>query len=850
MICLSRRHENSLLGLVTRDGSPNSFAEPGISPNYARSRDVRIEHLELSLSLEPEARTFVGMARLKLTPLPRFSGVVELDLDEVTVDGVTDANGKALPFTLADGKLAIRDAQLPGEVLVRWRGENPRRGLYFTGPAPFAPERPAMAWTQCQDEDAHFFFPCHDQPGLKHGWRIHLDAPEVYTLVSNGRLVEEHVAQGRRHTTWEQAEPMPAYLFTAVAARLERFEAAGGPVPVAFYVPEGEADLDDVLRAMGKTPLMIEAFARRLGVAFPWPRYDQVVVHDFVFGGMENVACTLMTDVLLVDERTTLEWDPDGLVSHELAHQWFGDLLTCQDWSQAWLNESWATFMETIWWEEDRSPADVIWYRWEQAQGYLAEDAGRYRRPIVSYQFREPIDVFDRHLYEKGACVLATMRAELGEDAFWAGARDYLTAHAHGVVHTRDFQRAMERASGQILDGFFDQWIHGAGHPALEVKLGEEAGLVTVSVKQTQSGAQTAEAFHFGLRLILVGEDGAERAVKLPVRERDRTWAIPVEGKIRAVRVDPNFEVLATIALSGPTPWMEALLVDASPVLALRAARGLLETGSVAGFRAAVGALRAHPHHGVRGAIAEAVGKRGGADARDALLAAFATEADPRAARMIAGALGGFREAVVADALLAKLAAGADTTWHLLGGVLLALGKTRDPRALPALRAHLRTESWASVVPQRALAGLAATRDAAVLDDLLAATAPDRADRERAAAAAALAELGDKVEAVRDRAAERLSELAVDGGFRVSYAAVQALGALKHPPTAALLQRLHRSAPDGRVQRAAFEAQRSVAQGRGGETAVAQLNARLDALTEENHKLRRRLEKLERHGEG
>ena len=156
---------------------------------------------------------------------------------------------------------------------------------------------------------------------------------------------------------------------------------------VRYFVPHWEEEA--VVRAMGKTPLMLEHFSERTGVAYPWPRYDQVVVHDFVFGGMENTACTTMTDLLLVPENAIDHWDPDGLVAHELAHQWFGDFVTCQDWSQGWLNESWATFMETQWWEQDRPKADATWYRYAQARGYLGEDSGRYRRSIVSYRFKE-----------------------------------------------------------------------------------------------------------------------------------------------------------------------------------------------------------------------------------------------------------------------------------------------------------------------------------------------------------------------------------------------------------------------------------------------------------------------------
>ncbi len=844
MACIACRHELSLLAEFRLDGAADPFPEPGIEPNYAPSRSIRIQHMHVSLSIEPADATFKGTARIAVMPLPISTGSATFDFDEVVVDSVTDADGNALDWTHGDGRLKVRGVTEPTTLVVQWTGDSPRRGMYFTGPTQFEPNRQHMAWTQCQDEDGHFVFPCHDHPGIKHTWSIELDAPEGYTLLSNGSLSDSGVRNGRSWARYEQREAMPAYLFTAVAARLSVIEGTGGPVPIRYLVPVGQEE--HAVRAMGKTPLMIEEFARKTGIHYPWPRYDQVVVHDFIFGGMENVACTTMTDLLLVDTKAVLEWDPDGLVAHELAHQWFGDLVTCQDWSQAWLNESWATFMESVWWQADRPEEDATWYRWELGQSYLGEDSGRYRRPIVSYQFREPIDVFDRHLYEKGATVLSTLRFELGEGPFWAGVNHYLTRHAHSTVHSRHFQRALEDATGANLDRFFDQWIFGAGHPALEVNLSEEPGLVVATVKQTQTGNETADVFHFTLRLVLVSEDGSERIVDLPVQERERSWAIPVDGDIATVRVDPAFRVLGTIKLSGPGPWLEQLLGDACPVVAVRAARGLLEKGSASGFDAVVHALREHPWHGVRSTIARALGSRGGDDSRDALLAALSAEPDPRTVRGIVEGLGQFREEVVATRLLEQLNGDEPATWQLWGSLLTSLGKTRDPRAVEALSANLDVQGWGSLVQQRALTGLAATEDPAALPILLERSKTSHPPRLRAAAAAALSVLGDKVESTRTAVVERLCEMVREPGFRPRLASVAALGRVRDSRASAVLTQVHRSDPDGRIRRGAFESLRKIRKGRTTEAGLATMRGRLESLAEENHKLRSRIDKLER----
>ncbi len=844
-MCLA--HRVASLSTIGAD-APMPFAEPGVEAHYGPSRAAEILHLDLKLALYPAQRTFEGAATLRLRAFPAWKGELALDLDDVHVDSVVDPAGADLSWEHSDGKLTIRAEKCPAAVTIAWSGANPTRGMYFTGPEPWAPDRAPMAWTQCQDEDGHFVLPCQDHPSVKHPWTVELTGPSGYTLLSNGAVVARTDDGERSVARFEQREPMPAYLFTAVAARLTTVEAPSvklgdRDIAVRYLVPQGEEEA--VERAMGKTPRMIAEFSKLVGVDYPWPRYDQVVVHDFVFGGMENTGCTTMIDILLVDRRTVPEWDPDGLVAHELAHQWFGDLVTCQDWSQGWLNESWATFMELVWWEIDRSAADATWYRWENLERYLDEAGGRYRRPIVSYDFREPIDVFDRHLYEKGALVLMTLRAELGDEAFWAGVRTYLQRHAHTTVHTRHFQRALEDASGRNLDRFFQQWVHSPGHPAISVKLKVEDGLLLATVSQTQKDDGVPAVYAASLRFELVFEDGTRRTVDLSLTEKDRTLAVPLEGRLATVRVDPGFRLLADLKLEAPEAWLVKLLADPDPVLALRAARGLLAADSGRALAAVVDALSTSPHRGTRSRIAAALAERGGDRMRDALIGALGTEQDPVAKRAIADALGSFRDGVVADALIGVLA-GPATTWHLHGAALVALGKTRDPRAIAEISAHLDVDSWSDVVRQRAIHGLAATEDAAAMDVLLAASGRDRTDRVRGAAALGLAKLGDKVEPVRRRAVERLVEMLAEPGFRSQLNAIDALATIKDPAALGALSGVHRTAPDGRTRRHAYEAMTRIRAGRTADAGLSTLRRTVERLGEDSQKLRDRLEKLER----
>ena len=834
MACLSWREQEH-----EAFAAHGTFAEPGVDANYPPSRTCRIVNAALELTIDPVGRRFQGTLRLHLVPTPLFAGTWSLDAEEITVVSAIDDKGVPLTWLPTDQGLLFQ-CEVPTWVELKWTGENPTRGMYFTGPTAIAPNRQHMAWTQCQDEDSHFVFPCHDHPGARHPWTVTVIGPVGYTVLSNGRRVSEEIVGEHIVGRFAPDAPMPAYLVTAVVARLTALEHEWKHVPVRYLVPVGEEE--NALRGMGRTPEMMELFSTLTGVAYPWARYDQVVVHDFVFGGMENTGCTTMTDMLLVDEKGASEWEPDGLVAHELAHQWFGDLVTCQDWSQGWLNESWATVMEAVWWKHSRPEGEATWYRWQMANGYFDEHSRRYRRPIVSYRFREPIDLFDRHLYNKGGMVLWTLLQTLGDKAFWGGVSAYLHTNRDGTVHTRQFQHSLEQHTGANLDRFFDQWIFGAGHPSVDVSLGEEPGLVLVTVAQKQKGADVAAAFHFNLDIEIVLEDGTRTAVSLPITETKRTFALPRTGPVRTVRIDAGFRVLAEIVLTGPVAWLIAATEDPCPVLALRACVALLRTDKRKGVEAVWDTRSGHPCAQLRSSLAERLGARRGDDTRDRLIEALCTDTSPIARRGVAVALGEFRDSVCADALMDALTKNPET-WQLHAALLTSLGSTRDERAIPVLRNHLTHESWADTVKRGALAGLGAGGWAVVLTDLVKESQPDRQDRSRGAAATALARLAEQQEPLRRVIVDRLIEMLSEPGFRAQLGSIDALGQLRDARAERALVLLHCTAPDGRTRRMAFEAVARIQ--RGANEGLTPIRSRMDDIGAEVAKLRQRVDRLD-----
>ncbi len=509
---------------ASRAAHGRPFAFPQTTRKFERDCPFRISHLAVDLDLDVPAHRVSGTATLSLVRVDPDAETLVLDaiafeLRSVRV-GPRGAERTRAKY-LYDGQqihvTVPRDVQQL-DVSVEYAA-TPRRGLYFLEPDESYPHRPRQVWSQCQEEDARHFIPCHDKPHVKMTTEVKVRVPEGWFALSNGELVEKAAPAGAPASFhYRLDEPHPSYLLTLVAGEFTELRAQADGVPLAYYVPKGlEAD---GARSFGRTPDMVKHFSEITGVPYPWSRYSQIVVSDFIFGGMENTTATTMYEYVVYDERASLDVTSDDLVAHELAHQWFGDYVTCRDWPDAWLNEGFATYMEHVFREKHLGTDEYYYGLKADLDAYVAEAQGRYRRPIVCREYDAPLDLFDRHLYEKGGLVLHLLRVELGDALFWGGIKLYLTRHARGIVETRDLQRALEDASGRSLGRFFEQWVFQPGHPDLEVELRWEQGVLTASVKQTHATTDgVAPVFELTLESRRPLRRG--RAAALPPDRRD-----------------------------------------------------------------------------------------------------------------------------------------------------------------------------------------------------------------------------------------------------------------------------------------------------------------------------------------
>ncbi|MBV8083927.1 MAG: M1 family metallopeptidase, partial [Chloroflexi bacterium] len=550
----------------------HDFNLPGDTPHYAPDRFYRAQHLRLEVQVDPARKRIEGTATYTLKPSQVAAGdetpPIVLDAAEMEVLDVTSAKS----WSHDDGKLRIEPEEASGEmtVAIRYAAE-PRKGMYFLEPDEGYPDRPRQVWTQCQAEDARYWLPSFDFPNQKLTTELIATVPDGLTVVSNGELVEH--SGSRWH--FRQEVPHPAYLMTFAAANFSLVEDRWRDVPVQYFVQPGRED--DAKRAFGNTPAMMEFFSEATGVAYPYVKYAQVAAADFIYGGMENTSATTQTDRTLHDERAHLDFSSDPLVSHELAHQWFGDLITCRDWGHGWLNESFATYFESLWREHHLGRDEGLYDVFELVQAYLGEARDRYRRPIVTNVYHDPSDVFDRHLYEKGGAVLHMLRTQLGDEAWWASIHHYLERHRGGNVVTHDLQRAIEDVTGRNLEPFFHQWVFSAGHPDLKVSYSwdAKARLASVGVKQTQASGKDEPKppvydveFQLGLddRLVPVHLDAAER-----------TFAVHCDEQPKRIRFAPGGQfALKTAEYDLPGLMLRRQLAeDEDPLLRIDAAKAL-----------------------------------------------------------------------------------------------------------------------------------------------------------------------------------------------------------------------------------------------------------------------------------
>ncbi|HEX7078337.1 MAG TPA: M1 family aminopeptidase [Candidatus Eisenbacteria bacterium] len=756
----------------------NAWSGPDSS---RRDLEFLVRHTRLNLAVDFDAKGIRGSATLTIESLRDGLREVLLDAAELRIESVRSGRARlrhaaeterlrvTLPKPLRTGARAVIEIEYAA---------NPRKGLFFVGPTEAEPGRAPTAWTQGQADDTHWWMPCLESTENRMTLEQIVTAPAGYRVIGNGRLAARRPSRRGRAVTWHwrQETAHPAYLTSLVIGKYAELRDRAGKVPLFHYVPRGEERQGRA--AFRKTARMIAVFGKAFGAPYPYPKYAQTVVPDFTYGGMENTSATTLFDRMLEHPGDSLDEGYDSLVAHELAHQWWGDLVTCRHWSEGWLNEGFATYSEILWREADAGQDDADFARLEQICSFLVEDGSEYRRALVETRYERPCEIFDRHLYEKGAVVLHMLRVLLGEDAWRRSLGRYLERHALGPVETGDLRRACEEATGRNLAWFFDQWVHRGGHPELRVsrRWTERTKSLTLTIEQVQDDDGVTPVFRLPMTLEIVA-GSRRRRLSIELRGRRETITVPVGARPRYVALDPEHHVLKL--LDFPRTDEELLYGLARSPYALeriRCARELSSRSEARAVEALTRALRRDRFWGVRAAAAVSLGEIGrrvtGMTRRLAVAARGEQTRVRRAAIWALGWIGGERAVLE----LTQRAMEEPSTFNA-GWALAGLARINRPGAYAAALAALGRTSHRDMLQILALDAMAALKDPRGLDVFLELTHPRYRNETRSGATKAIGKLGTRTA----EGEARLLELLYDRWFRVRSAAAWSLWKIKSP---------------------------------------------------------------------
>jgi aminopeptidase N len=822
--------------------------------NYPPNPQVNFENLALDLVMDdPTSRSFTCDETLTFhaagLPIDRLT----LDSVGLRIDTVSDLTGKPLSFRLDDKTITIRfpTGLAPNQesgVKITYACIKPKRGMIFTLPDAGYPDRPVSIHTQGEPEQNRYWFISHDYPNAKQSSEITVTIPDKYAALSNGALIsKDELPGGKVKYHYKLGHPQASYLVSLVIGEFAILRDHWRDRPVEYWVPPSMKD--DAWRTFGKTPRMIELFSALTGVDFAWEKYAQSVVYNFEAGGMENTSCTTLTEYATVDQRAALDTDSESLTAHELAHQWFGDLVTCKSWEHIWLNEGFAVFMDNVWQEHEHGKEAYAHEIWSMMRGVSQSDDPTAKGGVVWPYYQDPDDTFSRGVsnpYGKGACVLHMLRRSLGDELFWKCLREYLRRYRYQSVETDDLRKVIDELSGRSYARFFQQWIYRAGSPEVAVNYSwdDANGIAKLKFEQKQTITADAPAFEMDVPVWFVAEDGSVIKRVVPIDDRFAEITAHFDKEPAMVLIDPEGAVLAKWDTDFPTAMSRAAAANAPTPMARYDAIGSLATKDDEASRATLKTilLDDKTERSYCEEAAAALGKMQQPAARDILLSALAPGAeigDLRTRRAAINALATYRSDQVAATLMRF--AKADPSINVQSAATAGLGSENPSDAAEAvLLENANTPSFRDRLRTAALRALVQWHDEKAIKPAMAMAAYGQPYRTRPTAIDALGKLGGELDKdKRGPACSYLVKLLDDPMDNVEYAAASALGELADPDAKAALQAFADGSAPEKSKAVARGALYAIDSASGESASVKDLRERVEVL----EKARERFEK-------
>jgi len=706
------------------------------------SRTYDVLHYKLELRFEEEKKKVIGTTTIAFLPLKSKLDSVVLDAVELDVKSVSLAGAKPLRFANDRKQLTVYldrsysfDDTL--HIAVDYSAV-PKEGIYFLAPDSTNPKRHAQIWSQGEDMDNRNWFPCWDFPNDKATSEVIATVKDSWTLLSNGKLVD--VQQDTKNKTktfhWYQSKPHVAYLIMIAAGEYTVITEKHKNIPIEYYAYNDRAE--DSRRSLSATPDMMKFFEEATGYAYPWDKYSQIFIDDFMWGGMENTSAVTLNTSYMIDRRGMLDFTGDDVVAHELAHQWFGDLVTCRDWTELWLNEGFASYFEGLYKKQAKGFDEFQLELMGQAASIIGVERAQGRRPIVS------TGSYTTNLYSKGAWVLFMLHNILGEKEFQRAIKHYLQSNAFTSVSTHDFQKAIEEATGRNMDWFFSQWVYKAGHPQLNVtsSWSESEKQLSLTIQQTQTSDSLTGVFVLPLDIECTTSSG-KTVKQVWLTKQEEKVTIPLSEKPLMIIVDKGMKVLKSLKMEKSKDELEFQLLHAEDILDRMAAAKLLKEYSeeVTVFYALKQAALNDPFWAVRREATIYLGTMKHPDVKSTM---FEIYEDKKSAVRNAAvvALEQFEMKDVVDFL--KNALAKDSSYVVQSSCLQAFIKVDSMNAFALARQYVDQDSHRDILRRSALQVFRAVRSAEAIPFALKYAQLGNPPDIRAMALGILREVGEK----------------------------------------------------------------------------------------------------------
>lgn len=552
-----------LVGISSSGWAQTAELELEVGYRASNTRYFDLLHTDLEVSFDWAKQYLHGKATLTLTPYFYEQQELLLDakgMDVLAVELITEGKAKELKYDYDDFQIAIALDKMysradtfevaiqyvakPNEIEIKGsKAITEDKGLYFINPSSNETDKPQQIWTQGETEASSVWFPTIDSPNERCTQEISITVQDRFNTLSNGLLTSSIKNEnGTRTDTWRLDQPHAPYLFMMAIGEYAVIDDKWGDMSLRYHVePEFK---DDAKAIFGNTPEMMTLFSELLDYPFPWPNYDQIVVRDYVSGAMENTTSSIFMEALQVNRRELIDFNWDDIIAHELFHQWFGDLVTCESWSNLTLNEGFASYSEYLW-NEHKYGRDLADYNLMVDQEQYIGEANYSPKNLIRYYYEDKEDMFDSHSYNKGASVLHMLRNYLGEEAFFAGLNKYLKDNAYRSVEVADLRLAFEAVCGEDLNWFFDQWFLAAGHPVINVSHEMVKDTLRVTVEQLQYN-EDIPIFRLPV-FIDVWEGGQPKSYPIVIEEAIEVYDFIVGDTPDLVVFDSERQLLAEV---------------------------------------------------------------------------------------------------------------------------------------------------------------------------------------------------------------------------------------------------------------------------------------------------------------